>query len=308
MKKFKDIIDKLNQYTSHNMYSIKSSTKTKKIYKYDQSQNININLVLKKKLGNLNQYKDCNIEQYDVGIYEKESIEYISVDKLSWNEIETAINEMEVINNNGINPKEINSQCDLVVNELDFADRTKAYILNRHTTIGSAFKNRIIFSKTQQLKEENILSFSEYGDAIIFDGNCYILHEDKFNSIFKFREKLDNEVSEAKDQIVNWQFLDNAENFYEECNKNLNTKRAVVKVLNKKGLHFLESATPEQIMNKIKKHKELDDLLFDSNKKMIVTPESTKIILRILTNQIGLDLFTESIFGTEGKDNDNEIS
>ena len=61
-------------------------------------------------------------------------------------------------------------------------------------------------------------------------------------------------------------------------------------------------------MNKIKKHKELDDLLFDSNKKMIVTPESTKIILRILTNQIGLDLFTESIFGTEGKDNDNEIS
>ena len=133
--------------------------------------------------------------------------------------------------------------------------------------MGSAFKNRIIFNKTYQLKEEDILSFSEYGDVIIFEGNCYILHEDKFNSIFKFREKLDSEVSKAKDQIENLQFLDNAGNFYEECNKNFNTKRAVVKVLNKKGLHFLESATPEQIMNKIKKHKELNDLSFDDNKK-----------------------------------------
>ena len=42
-------------------------------------------------------------------------------------------------------------------------------------------------------------------------------------------------------------------------------------------------------------------------KKMIVTPDSTKIILKILTNQIGLDLFTESIFGTEGKNDDNEV-
>ena len=307
MKKFKDIADKLKQYTSHNMYSIKSETKTKKIYKYDQTQNVNVEIVLSKKLENLNQYADCDIEQYDVEFHEKECVEYISTDKLSWSEIENSINNLPVTNNNVINPKEINSQCDLVVNELNFDDGKKAYILNKHTTMGSAFKNRIIFCGTQQLKEENILSFSEYADVIIFEGNCYILHEDKFNSIFKFREKLDNEVSKAKDQIENWQFLDNAASFYEECNKNYNTKRAVVKVLNKKGLHFLETATPEQIMNKIKKHKELNDLSFDDNKKMIVTPDSTKIILKILTNQIGLDLFTESIFGTEGKNDDNEV-
>lgn len=308
MKKFKDIADKLKQYTFHNMYSIKSLTKTKKIYKYDQSQNVNVELVLNKKLENLNQYADCDIEQYDVEFHEKECIEYLSTDKLSWSEIENSINNLGITNNNVINPKEINSQCDLVVNELCFSDGGKAYILNKHTTIGSAFKNRIIFSGTHQLKEENILSFSDYADVVIFEGNCYILHEDKFNSIFKFREKLDNEVSKAKDQIENWQFLDNAVSFYEECNKNFNTKRAVVKVLNKKGLHFLETATPEQIMNKIKKHKELNDLSFDDNKKMIVTPDSTKIILKILTNQIGLDLFTESIFGTEGKNDDNKVS
>ena len=52
MKNFKDIIEKLKLYTSHNMYSVKSSTKTKKIYKYDQSQNINVGLVLNKKLEN----------------------------------------------------------------------------------------------------------------------------------------------------------------------------------------------------------------------------------------------------------------
>lgn len=308
MKKFKDISNKLQQYTSHNMYSIKSSTKTKKIYKYDESQNINIGLVLNSKLKNLNQYADLDVEEYDVEFHEKECVEYLSVDKLSWSEIETEINNLGITNNNSINPREINAQCDLVVNELFLSDGKKAYILNKHTTLGSAFKNRIIFNKSKQLKEENILSFSEYGDVIIFEENCYILHEDKFNSIFKFREKLDSEVSKAKDQIINWQFLDNAECFYAECNKNFNTKRAVVKVLNKKGLHFLESATPEQIMNKIKKHEELNDLAFDVNKKMIVTPESTKIILKILTNKIGLDLFTESVFGTEGKDDDNEES
>lgn len=308
MKKFKDISDKLKQYTSHNMYSIKSLTKVKKIYKYDQSQNVNVELVLNKKLENLNQYVDYEIKKYDAEFYLKECIEYLSTDKLSWHDIENAINNLGITNNNAINPKEINSQCDLVVNELCFSNGEKAYILNKHTSMGSAFKNRIIFSGTHQLKEENILSFSDYADVVIFEGNCYILHEDKFNSIFKYREKLDNEVSKAKDEIENWQFLDNAVRFYEECNKNFNTKRAIVKVLNKKGLQFLESATPEQIMSKIKKHKELNDLSFDDNKKMIVTPDSTKIILKILTNQIGLDLFTESIFGTEEKSDDNKVS
>ncbi len=308
MKKFKEIADKLKQYISHNMYSIKTSTKAKKIYKYDQSQNIDTQLVLDKKLKNLGQYAECDIEQYDVEFYDKDCIEFISVDKLSWREIENEINNLSITNNNEINPKEINSQCDLVVNELIFEDGQKAYILNKHTTIGSAFKNRIIFSGAYKLNEDKILSFSEYGDVVILEGNCYILHEDKFNSIFKFREKLDSDVEKAKEQIENWQFLDNSTSFYDECNKNYNTKRAIVKALNKKGLHFLESATPEQIMNKIKKHKELDDLSFDDNKKMIVTQESTKIILRILTNQIGLDLFTESIFGTEEKSDDNEVS
>lgn len=308
MKKFKDISDKLKKYKSHNMYSIKSTTKTKKIYKYDQSQNINIQLVLDKKLKNLDQYEEYGIEPYDVEFYEKECVEVITVDKLSWGEIENAINNLSITNNNSIKPKEINTQCDLVVNELFFEDGTKAYILNKHTTMGSAFKNRIVFSGSYKLNEDEILSFSEYGDVVIVEGNCYILHEDKFNSIFKFREKLDSEVEKAKDQIENWKFIDDSASFYNECNKNYNTKRAIVKALNKKGLYFLENATPEQIMDKIKKHKELDELSFDDNKKMVVTPESTKIILRILTNQIGLDLFTESIFGTEEKNDDNEIS
>lgn len=308
MEKFESLIDKIKNYKAHNMFSVKSTTKTKKVYRYDESQNVKTSLVLSKKLQNLNIYKNYDLEPYDVEFYNKDCIEYLDIDNISWSEIENAISNLEIINNNNINPKEINSNCDLDIHQLLYEDGSKAFILNKHITIGSAFKNKIIFNGMKELDENKILSFSEYGDVVIYNKTCYILHEDKFNSIFSFRKKLDNDVANGKEEIESWQFLDHSHLFYEECNKNYNTKRAIVKALNKKGLEFLHKASPEQIRNKIQKHRELDDLAFDDNNKIIVTPESTKIILKILTNKIGLDLFTESIFGTEEKENDSEIS
>ena len=306
MQKFITLIEKLKTYNIHSMYSIKSITKTKKVYKYDGSQNIDTTFVLNQLIDKLWIYSELEVLPYDVEFYNKECIEYISTDNLTWSDIENSINDLGVINNNAIKPSEINDNCDLDIFKLEFEDGKKAYIVNKHSSLSNAFKNRIWFSHTKKLDVNSILSFNEYADVIIYDGNCYILHEDKFNSIFKYREKLDTEVQKGKEEIESWQFLDNAANFYEECNKNYNTKRAIVKAVNKKGLNYLESATPEQIMNKIKKHEELYSLKFDANNKIIVTPDSTKIILKILTNKIGLDLFTESIFGTG--DNENEVS
>lgn len=298
MQKFTTLIDKLNTYSSHSMYSMKTITKTKKIYKYDGSQNIDTSFVLTQIIDKLEMYKDLEVLPYDVEFYNKDCIEYIPTENLFWGDIENAINDLSITNNNSINYDEINNNCDLDIFKLELKDGEKAYILNKHSSLSNAFKNRIWFSYNVKLDVNNILSFNEYADVIIYGNNCYILHEDKFNSIFKYREKLDTEVQNGKEEIENWQFLDDAGIFYEECNKNYNTKRAIVKALNKKGLHFLESATPEQIMHKIKKHEELNSLVFDENNRIVVTPDSTKIILKILTNKIGLDLFTESIFGT----------
>ena len=56
MDKFRNIIERIKEYKEHAMFSVKSTTKTKKVYKYDESQNVNTSLVLNKKLQNLDIY------------------------------------------------------------------------------------------------------------------------------------------------------------------------------------------------------------------------------------------------------------
>ena len=117
--------------------------------------------------------------------------------------------------------------------------------------------------------------------------------------MFNFREKIDKKVEGSKEIITSWQFIQDGEMFYQYCLKNYNTKRAIIKVLDKDGVDLLTTSSPSTIKKKLLSHDELvDKLTFDPNtSKLLVNDEICDLILKILTNKIGQDLFTDKLFG-----------
>ncbi len=297
MEKVKDLLNVLKKYGNYSLYSAKTNVKNKKIYKYDQE--VNKKLVLDRKLEVLEQLSECPIYEYDVYSIDKDIIQQISVDKINWFDIQKSINELDPQNLNEINPTIINRLTDMDILLLDLEDGRQAYIINKHITIGSAFRNKTMFSKKTLLAEDNIYAFNDYPDVVILDNNCYIFNENKFNSMFNFREKIDKKVEGSKEIITSWQFIQDGEMFYQYCLKNYNTKRAIIKVLDKDGVDLLTTSSPSTIKKKLLSHDELvDKLTFDPNtSKLLVNDEICDLILKILTNKIGQDLFTDKLFG-----------
>lgn len=300
---FKDIIDKINMASSYRLYSMKTKTQSKKVYIHDKKTE---KLISEKLIQTLQSKADLEILEYDILEHEKCSIERIDLSQLSWAEMEDAINNLQITNNNiKAEPELINKECQVDILELRLENQ-KIYLLMKHANLSAAFKNRIIINNRKLLNVNKMVVFSEYVDAIILGEYCYILNERNFNIIFKFREKINKEIENNKDDFLGLEFLDNSDLFFDICNKNLRTKNALMKIINTNAIEYLKRAKNIEIKSKLEKYNELKGVMeFEPNSyKLIVNKDSAIALLKILTNKIGVNILTDDIFGTDKEVND----
>jgi len=302
MRNFNEILELIKHVEKVECFGIRTNLKNPKIFKY----NIEAKIIFDRMQNAIKMYEGKLFKEYSYDMGQKDYLEKITCEALDVDTlIINPIEDLPVSNQNAIEIPEINAKFNIDVIRVKVKDEV-LYFVTKHSSLNSAFKNKVVFNGLRQIREDKILAFSEYPDVIIFNEYCYILHENKFNTIFNFRERIDKMVIDAKEEILSWEFLDDPLIFYESCDSNYNYKRSLVTAINKNSSAYLKNASPSQIKGQIEKHPEfVGKIFFDANSKIKTDKKSTRFILQILTNKIGLDVFTEKPFGLE-EESENE--
>ncbi|MBU4536014.1 MAG: DUF4868 domain-containing protein [Euryarchaeota archaeon] len=139
--------------------------------------------------------------------------------------------------------------------------------------------------------DDNLLLIDPNFDALLYIGNevpseesenssetVFIFNRRNFEYLFSFTDYYENEVTNSEAEIEGRNIVGNTSTLVDFCKKNSNMARKMVRIMQD---GFYRNMTPDSIQTIVDGY-DLDDISFDSEGKLIVTPNNTWTVLKIL--------------------------
>ena len=141
------------------------------------------------------------------------------------------------------------------------------------------------------------MALTPWVDAVISGQRCYIINEQRFNTIFKFDGVIKNQLAASAPEICGMEFVGDGDAFMDLLKKSTRQKNAMAKVIMQKRLEKIKKFPPKYIREQIESQPQLSFITYTEDDKIIIDEKSFKAVVDILCGRINLDLITKELNG-----------
>ena len=252
----------------------------------------------------LSDYKD-NFKRYvsnrDIVNYSQTEAKKGTIQKLpitdlpQWTNIKSSIDNLPITSAPILKPSDVSKKIVMVVIEcLDAESKSYAYLISKFA-YNAAYSNKVRFhfvGDTYEKIKHPVLTLGENIDCFIYNNEVYILLETKFDSLFDFHKRINDEVNDNIDEIARWDFFDDNDISSEIINKPRKS-RQFLKVMSSASLPIWKNMTPTDRKAFIQGNDKLKDKFqFDNNDKIIRTKETIAELFKLLTSEYYTNMLT----------------
>lgn len=226
----------------------------------------------------------------------KETIQKLSCNELpQWEIFKNLIDNFPVVNAPIFAATNVSDKIKMTVVECTKEDGSAPVYLISKFSHKKVYGRKIRFSLvggTFKKLNHAVLTLGDCIDCFIYGGNVYILLESRFDSLFDFHKKINDEVNVNLGEISDWNFFDNndiSENIVGKPRKG----RQFLKVINSENLTTWKSKNPQERKAIILGNPLLKDKFeFDKNDRIIFSKEALNELFKLLTDDYFKSIIT----------------